>query len=127
MVEKLNFFPLQVANAIKRISIWWGSNFRGLEFGLSIPRTQKLYKSKLYTLRDLQKAETKHFHSWDELKILFPLEKRNIVVEKQLINSLLECWIKELKQPNLSSCDGEWLGLHNDETTSNPTEVFVIA
>jgi hypothetical protein len=63
MVEKLNFFPRQVAKAIKRISIWWGSNFKELEFGLSIPRAQKLHKSKLYTLRDLWKAEIKHFHS----------------------------------------------------------------
>ncbi len=76
MVEKVDFSPLQVAKAIKRISIWWGSNFRGLEFGLSIPRAQKLYKSNLCILRDLWRAKTKDFHSWDELKILFPLEER---------------------------------------------------
>jgi hypothetical protein len=84
-----------------------------------------LHKSKLYTLRDLWKAEIKHFHSWDELKIPFPLEKKEYCCWKRLINSLLECWIKELKQPNLRSCDREWLGLHNDETTFNPIKVFV--
>ncbi len=53
MVEMLDFSPPQVAKAIKRISIWWGSNFTGLKFGLSIPKAQKLYKSNLHTLRDL--------------------------------------------------------------------------
>jgi len=75
MVEKLDLSPLQVVEAIKRISIWWGSNFNKLEFGLSIPQVQKLYKFGLCTLRDLWRAETIYFHSWDELKILFPLEE----------------------------------------------------
>jgi hypothetical protein len=73
---KVELFPPQIAKAIKRVSIWWGFNFKGLEFGLSIPRVEELYKSGLCTLKDLWRAETKDFHSWDELKILFPLEKR---------------------------------------------------
>jgi hypothetical protein len=106
MVEKLDFPPPQVAKAIKRTSIWWGSNFKGLEFGLSIFRVQKLYKSGLHTLGDLWKAETKNFHSWDELKILFPLEDWEYSCWQWLINSLLEYWIKELKQPTFKSWDG---------------------
>jgi hypothetical protein len=63
MVEKLDFPPPQVAKAIKRASIWWGSSFQGLEFGLSIPRVQELYKSGIHTLRDLWRAKTEDFHS----------------------------------------------------------------
>ncbi len=92
MVEKLDFPPLQPVEAIKRASIWWGSNFRGLEFRLSIFRIQKLYKSSLHTLGDLWKVETKDFHSWDELKILFPLEDMEYSCWQWLINNLLECW-----------------------------------
>jgi hypothetical protein len=91
MVEKLDFPPLQPVEAIKRASIWWGSNFRGLEFRLSIFRIQKLYKSSLHTLGDLWKVETKDFHSWDELKILFPLEDMEYSCWQWLINNLLEC------------------------------------
>jgi hypothetical protein len=68
-----------------------------LEFGLCILRAQELYKSSLCTLKDLWKAETKDFHSWDELKILFPLEQGEYSCWQRLISSLLECWIKELK------------------------------
>jgi hypothetical protein len=88
---------LQKAKAIKRISIWWGFNFKGLEFGFSIPRAQELYKFSLCTLRDLWRAETKNFYCWDELKILFPLEEGEYSCWQRLISSLLECWIKELK------------------------------
>jgi hypothetical protein len=51
MVEKLDFSPLQV--------IWGHTNskhmvsFRGLKFGLSIPRAQELYMFSLHTLKDL--------------------------------------------------------------------------
>jgi len=72
---KVGLFPSWITKAIKRVNIWWGFNFKGLEFGLSIPRAEKLYKSGLCTLKDLWRAKTKNFHSWDELKILFPLEK----------------------------------------------------
>jgi hypothetical protein len=109
MVEKLDFSPLQVAEAIKRVIIWWGYNFKGLEFGLSFPRVQELYKSGLHTLMDLWKAETRDFHSWDELKILFPLEEGEYSCWQQLISSLPKCWIKELRQPTFkSNWDGEW-------------------
>jgi hypothetical protein len=64
---------------------------------MSIPTTQELYKSCQCTLRDLWRATIKDFHSWDELKILFPLEEGEYSCWQQLINSLLECWIKELK------------------------------
>jgi hypothetical protein len=97
-----------------------------LEFGLSIPRAQELYKSSLCTLRDLWRVETKDFHSWDELKILFPFEKGECICWQRLINSLLECWIKELKNLSLRYYDGEWLGVHNDGTMSNPIKVFAI-
>jgi hypothetical protein len=80
MVEKLDFSPPQVVEAIKRVSIWWGSNFNTLEFGLSILRVQKLYKFGLHTLRDPWRVETIYFHSWDEVKILFPLEEGDILV-----------------------------------------------
>lgn len=63
MAEKLDFHPPQAAKAIKRASTWWGSSFRGSEFGLSIPRVQELYKSGLHTLRNLWRAKTKDFHS----------------------------------------------------------------
>jgi hypothetical protein len=46
---------------------------------------------------DLWRVETKDFHSWDELKILFPLEEGEYSRWQWLISSLLECWIKELK------------------------------
>jgi hypothetical protein len=58
MVKKLYFSPSQVAKAIKRVNIWWGFNFKGLEFELSLPRVQELYKSGLRTLMDLWKAKT---------------------------------------------------------------------
>jgi hypothetical protein len=74
----------------KQTSIWWGFNFKGLEFGLSIPRTQELYKSNLHTFWDLWRVETKDFHSWDELKFLFPLEKKEYSYWQWLINSLFE-------------------------------------
>jgi hypothetical protein len=61
-----------------------------LEFGLSIPRTQELYKSNLHTFWDLWRVETKDFHSWDELKFLFPLEKKEYSYWQWLINSLFE-------------------------------------
>jgi len=63
MVEKLDFSPPQVTKDIKIASIWWGSSFRGLEFGLSILRAQELYKCNLHTFWDLWKVETKDFHS----------------------------------------------------------------
>jgi hypothetical protein len=75
MVENLDFSPSQVAKAIKRVNIWWGFSLKGLEFGLSLPRIQKLYKFGLRTLMDLWKVETRDYHSWDESKILFPLEE----------------------------------------------------
>jgi hypothetical protein len=124
MVEKLNFNPLQVVKAIKRTSIWWGFSFKGLEFGLSIPTTQELYKSNLLTFGDLWRVEIRDFHSWDELKFLFLSEEGEYNCWQWLINNLLECWIKELKQLTFRSCDGEWLGIYNDETTSNPIGVF---
>jgi hypothetical protein len=68
-----------------------------LEFGLSIPKAQELYKSSLCTLSDLWKVETKDFHSWDGLKILFPMEEGEYSRWQWLISSSLECWIKELK------------------------------
>jgi hypothetical protein len=92
MVEKLDFSPPQVG--IKRVSIWWGFSFRGLEFGMSIRKTQELYKSSLHTLGDLWKAETRDFHSWDELIIFFPLEEEEYSCWQWPISSLLECWIK---------------------------------
>jgi hypothetical protein len=76
---------------------------------------------------DLWKVETRDFHSWDELKILFPLEEREYSCWQRLINSLLECWIKELRQPIFrSNWDGEWRGIYNDGTMSNPIMVFVV-
>jgi hypothetical protein len=53
-----------------------GFSFKVLEFGLSLPRIQKLYKFGLRILMDLWKVESLDFHSLDELKILFPLEER---------------------------------------------------
>jgi hypothetical protein len=53
MVEKLDFSPPQGTEAVKIVSIWWGFSFRGLKFGLSIPRAQMLYKFSLCTLGDL--------------------------------------------------------------------------
>jgi hypothetical protein len=91
MVEKLDFSPSQVAKAIKRVNIWLGFSFKGLEFGLSLPRIQELYKSSLHTLMDLWKAETRDFHSWDELKILFPLEEGQYSCWQRLISSLPKC------------------------------------
>jgi hypothetical protein len=93
---------------------------------LSIPRTQELYKSNLRTFWDLWRVESRDFHSWDELKFLFPLEKKEYSCWQWLINSLFECWIKEPNQPTLRYCDGEWLGMYNDETMSNPINVFAI-
>jgi hypothetical protein len=107
MVEKLDFSPLQVVKAIKRASIWWGFSFKGLEFGLSIPRAQKLHKCNLHIFWDPWKVETRDFHSWDELKCLLPLEVKEYSCWQWLISSLLECWIKKLKQPTLRSCDKE--------------------
>jgi hypothetical protein len=63
MVEKLDFSPSQIAKAIKRVNIWWGFSFKGLEFGLSLPRVQELYNFGLRTLMDLLKVETRDFHS----------------------------------------------------------------
>jgi hypothetical protein len=75
MVEKLDFSPPQITKAVKIVSIWWGFSFKGLKFGLSIPWAQELYKFSLHTLGDLWKVETKDFHSYDELKKLFPLKE----------------------------------------------------
>jgi hypothetical protein len=38
-------------------------SFRGLKFGLSIPRAQELYMFSLHTLKDLSKVDPKDFHS----------------------------------------------------------------
>jgi hypothetical protein len=63
MVEKLDFSSLQITEVVKIVSILWGFSFRGLKFGLSIPRAQELYKFSLHTLGDLWKVETRDFHS----------------------------------------------------------------
>jgi hypothetical protein len=63
MVEKLDFSPPQVVEAIKRVNICWGFSSNTLEFGLSILQVQKLYKFGLHTLGDLWRVETIYFHS----------------------------------------------------------------
>ncbi len=42
-VDKLQFIlPLHV-ESIKRVNLWWGSNFKGLEYGTSILCAQELH------------------------------------------------------------------------------------
>jgi hypothetical protein len=74
--------------------------------------------------RDLWRVKIKDFHSQDELKFLFLLELGEYNYWPWLINSLLECWIKELRYPTFKSYDGEWLSIYNDMITSNPIKGF---
>jgi hypothetical protein len=65
-VNKLLFIlPLWV-ESIKRVGLWWGSDFRGSKYGTSILRAQKLHTIGLQQVRDLWDLNLNGFHSWEE-------------------------------------------------------------
>jgi hypothetical protein len=54
--------PPHFAKFIKNINLWWGSTFRGKEFGLSILRAQKLHKASLRRVEDMWDIIVAKFH-----------------------------------------------------------------
>jgi len=53
MVEKFNLAPPWVVDWIQRVKLWWGSSFKGEDFGISIHRAQELHKVGLWIVGDI--------------------------------------------------------------------------
>lgn len=52
-VDKLQFIlPLHM-KSIKRVNLWWGSNFKGSEYDTSLLRVQELHAARLQQVGDL--------------------------------------------------------------------------
>jgi hypothetical protein len=63
--------------SIKRVNLWWGSNFRGLEYGTSILHAQELHVAKLQQVGDLWDPNLNGFHFWEEVRNRFQFAKGN--------------------------------------------------
>lgn len=67
-VDKLQFIlPLHV-ESIERVNLWWGSNFRGSEYGTSILCAQELHVARLEQVGDLWDSNLNGFHFWEEAR-----------------------------------------------------------
>jgi hypothetical protein len=97
---------------------WLGPTIHFLELKSCTSLAYALYGiyEKLKPKTSIPRMNSKFYFLW---------KKGNVIVGNRLISSLLECWIKKLKYLILRSCDGEWLGIYNDGTMSNPIEVYI--
>jgi hypothetical protein len=60
--------------SIKRVNLWYSSNFRGSKYGTSILEDQKLHATRLWQVGDLWDPNLNGSHSWEEIRDKFQFE-----------------------------------------------------
>jgi hypothetical protein len=78
--------------SIKNDNLWWGTSFKGGEFGLSMLRAQEFDCAKLRRIGDLWSSNDEGFRSWDEIKDRFGLDPNEQWIGNRVLKSIPTIW-----------------------------------
>ncbi len=78
--------------SIKNVNLWWGTSFKGGEFGLSILRAQEIDHAKLRKIGDLWNSNDGGFRSWDKIKNRFGLDPNEQCIGNRVLKSIPAIW-----------------------------------